>query len=60
MFVFFAAGQRKADPAMLRDRHISKSLFIKDKLVKDFEFWKWFYATMNLIKERLKTEWQDE
>ncbi|KAI0232091.1 Signal transducer and activator of transcription 1-alpha/beta [Lamellibrachia satsuma] len=49
---------------------ISRNKLLKDHLHKaknkekenssrNFSFWKWFYANMNLLKERLKQEWKD-
>ena len=55
------SGERRSqlDRVTLNNRQITKTQLIKDKLQKDFQFWKWFYANMNLIKERLAKEWQD-
>ena len=39
-------------------RTINKGLLIRDRLHRDFTFWKWFYANMNVIKEKLMPEWE--
>lgn len=42
------------------DMMISEKQLIKDKLPqRDFSFWKWFWANLNLVKDRIKKEWQD-
>ena len=42
-------------------KKITDKELIRDKLLpRDFSFWKWFWACLNLVKDRLKCEWAEE
>lgn len=51
---------RERNNLNFNDMVISEKQLIKDKLPqRDFSFWKWFWANLNLVKDRIKREWQD-
>ena len=46
------------------EMQVTEKQVIKDKMPsgrpESFSFWKWFWANLNLCRDRVKTEWKDE
>lgn len=53
-------SRRSTDAVDFDSKVISEKQVIRDRLSgRDFSFWKWFYACMNLVIYHVKKEWQD-